>query len=143
VTAETISDELSAIASLDDFEDRSSDLVAQWRTAGEGLEAVDAILRFLAEHPQLDVGSPGALVHFVERFYGHGYEAKLVESLRRRPTAHTAWMLNRVVNGSNVPAERQRFIEVMRQARVHPGIDASAAQQLDHFLERLGESPKP
>jgi hypothetical protein len=143
VTAGEIRDQLNAIASLDDFEQRSSELVAQWRAAAAGLDAVDAILRFIEEHPQLDLGSPGALVHFVEKFYGHGYEAKLVESLRRRPTAHTAWMLNRVVNGTKVAAERQRFVEVMRQARVHPGIDERTAQQLDHFLERLDGGPKP
>ncbi len=51
--------------------------------------AVAVILEFLELHPDLDVGTPGPLVHYVERFFGRGYEAQLTDSVRRRPTEHT------------------------------------------------------
>ena len=30
----------------------------------------EAILRFMEKHPSVDYGAIGALVHFVERYYG-------------------------------------------------------------------------
>ena len=32
------------------------------------------ILELIANHPEVDFGSPGELVHFVEKFYHQGYE---------------------------------------------------------------------
>jgi hypothetical protein len=104
---------------------------------GVGLEAVVPVLRFMEDHPAVDFGSPGALVHFVERFYGKGYEDLLVESIRRKPTAHTAWMLNRLINGTKEPNLRQRRIALMRHARQHSLADNTAMEAIDDFLERL------
>src|SRR5215510_14380053 len=65
----------------------------------DGLDAVEPILRLMEEHPNFDFGCPGPLAGFVETLYGRGYEDKLRASIRRRPTSHTVWMLNRLING--------------------------------------------
>lgn len=63
-------------------------------------EAITPLLKLLEGHPNVDFGMPGPIVHFVEKFYRSGYEGKLVESIKRSPTPHTIWMLNRIINGS-------------------------------------------
>src|SRR5690242_2618518 len=104
----TVATELAAIRDASDFSAASEAIVNGWSAAGAGLETVEPILRFLESNPDLDVGSPGPLVHFVERFYGHGYESTLIASVERRPTPHTVWMLNRVINGTKDAETRDR-----------------------------------
>jgi hypothetical protein len=71
------------------------------------------VLRFIENHPDEDLGAPGPLVHFVERFYRRGYEDQLVESVRRRPTELNLWMLNRLINGSE-GLEKERYATLMQ-----------------------------
>lgn len=139
MTPAEISAQLESIAAANDFASCSAEFVDRWIGQGAGIEVVAPILRFMEEHPSIDFGAPGPLVHFVERFYRRGYEDHLVESVLRRPTAHTVWMLNRVVNGTKEPDARERLISVMRRARVHPLADADTKNDVIHFLERLGE----
>ncbi|HEX4862000.1 MAG TPA: hypothetical protein VFV07_12235 [Rhizomicrobium sp.] len=129
--------QLSAIASAGDFAERSEDFTSSWIADGAGLEAVDAVLSFMEAHPEIEYGMPGALVRFVERSSGKGYEERLLKSISRRPTAHTIWMLNRLINGSGSPADRQEYIGVMRRAKESPTVDPAVAARIDHFLSRL------
>ncbi len=102
-----------------------------------GLEAVEAIIRIMESHSNISFGQPGPLVHFVERFYLRGYEEKLVESVRRKATVHTLWMLNRVINGTTKQDAKLRFIATMERAAVDPGVDQSAQSQARQFMERI------
>lgn len=69
--------------------------------------------------------------------YGKGYDALLIESIRRKPTAHTAWMLNRLINGAKDGDARARVVVLMREARAHPLADKSAVETIESFLEDL------
>jgi len=106
---------------------------------GDGLElsAVNTILHFFEEHPDVDFGMRGPLVHFVEQAYGAGYESELIQSVTRQPTKHTTWMLNRVINGTKNAQERVKLIDVMRLVVSHPRADVETKQQAAHFLTRL------
>lgn len=137
MTAHEITDQLQRIASADDFAARSAELTDAWSSAGASLETVEPILRFIEDHPAIDFGMPGPLVHFVERFYGKGYEQKLIESLQRKPTLPTAWMLNRVINGTKSPDEKQRLVATMKHARLNALADQVTVQRINRFLERL------
>ena len=59
--------------------------------------AIEPIFRTMEKFPETDFGSPGPFVHALEFFAGH-YETYLFESLKRRPTPLTIWMLNRIIN---------------------------------------------
>lgn len=61
-------------------------------------DLVAPVLDFISKHPEVDFGSPGELVHFVERFYHHGYEELLMKSVHQKPTVHNIWMLHRCYN---------------------------------------------
>jgi hypothetical protein len=88
-----------------DFAALTDDLVHAWIAGGVGIEAVEPVLRFMESHPSLDFGSPGPLVHFIERFNGDAYVDALRASLERTPTPHTAWMFNRVANALRQPEQ--------------------------------------
>jgi hypothetical protein len=137
VTPRDVAAQLEAIAGADDFAARSAELVDAWSPAGLGSDAVEPVVRFIEQHPAIDFGAPGALVHFVERFAGKGYEERLLESVERRPTSHTIWMLNRVINGTKAPDEKRRLIEAMERARRHPNTDQAVRQAADQFLARF------
>lgn len=135
VKAPELANQLSQIATTDDFPSQSSRLVESWKQAGTGPEALEPVLRFMEAHPDIDYGMPGSLVHFVETFFRKGYEAKLVESIVRKPTAHTVWMLNRLINGTQ-GHEQSRYIQLMEAARTHPLTDSRVAAEIDEFLGR-------
>lgn len=118
----------------DDFVDRSTELVEQWGDAEANLATVAAVLRFMEAHPDVEFGMPGALVHFVERFHRRGYEPLLLDSIARRPTAHTAWMLSRVINGAEDEPSRAAYVHALRAAAAHPSIDADTAAEIAMFL---------
>ena len=82
----------------------------------ENINSVDKsiisdFLLLYEENPNFDFGMPGALTHFLESFYKNGYEEKLIESIHRKPTRHTLWMLNRVINSANIKEIKNIYIQ--------------------------------
>jgi hypothetical protein len=140
VSPETLASQLEALADAEDFLARSEEMAAGWIEAGAGMETVEPVLKLMEKHPGLDFGSPGPLVHFVERFNGGGYEAKLIESIERRPTAHTVWMLNRLINGTKAPADRSRLVGVMEGVRHNIQGDQPSQEAAERFLRRLAST---
>jgi hypothetical protein len=70
-------------------------------------------------------------------FYQKGYEQKLIDSIARTPTMLTAWMLNRVINGTQESATRELLVSTMRQAATNPKTDGKTVERITGFLERL------
>jgi hypothetical protein len=138
VDATRIANALEALVSDSDFAGCASELVDTWVDGGVGREAVDPILRFMESHPELDYGMPGGLVHFVERFHRRGYEQLLLPSIARRPTSHTLWMLNRLINGTHDAETRRSYVQAMRSAAIHQLADAEAREQARGFLAESG-----
>jgi|SRR5579859_477035 len=131
-----IAQDLAGIVDAPDFRGESGELVERWVEEGIGVEAVEPILQFMEAHANVDFGAPGPLVHFVERFYRHGYEECLQRSLRRRPTPATVWMLNRVLNGTRSEPTRHELIEVLGSVLAHPRADQASIDLARRFLER-------
>jgi hypothetical protein len=137
MTASEIYSQLQNIELAPHFAERTEMLVNEWLSSNIGIESVEATLRFMEEHPTIDFGMPGALTHFMERFYQRGYEEKLLESISRRPTSHTVWLLNRVINGAKSEDIRQRFVTAMERAKSNSAADKDTLGRIDHFLSRI------
>lgn len=137
MTNTEISDQLLKIVTAEDFAGASDELIQAWSAAALGVESIDPILEFMEAHPDLDYGIPGALVHFVEEYNQKGYEEKLINSISRKPTPLTIWMLNRLINGTRETEKRANLISIMRQALTHPKTDRRTLEEINHFLERL------
>jgi hypothetical protein len=135
-TAEIIS-QLENIASAEDFEWQSSQLVNSWSAQGVGIEIVEPILRFMEKNSGIEYGIPGHLVSFLEQFYKKGYEQLLLESIKRKPTAQTLLMLNRLIMGTKDTDARRCLTILMDQSRFNPQADDAAIEWANEFLEEL------
>lgn len=121
-----------------DFAAETEDLFAQLAPDAPNFPLVRVLLEFMEENPGLDYGSPGPLAHFVEKYFGRGFERELVESLERHATPPTTWMLNRLINGTKEPRERARLVDLMRAIERSRDTDAETRERAKRFLERLG-----
>jgi hypothetical protein len=102
-------------------------------------EAIAPIFEFFETYPDADFGSPGPLVHLLEKHPGR-YETKLEASMRRKPTPHPIWMVNRLLNSNLSDAERQRWMTLMRSVLDHPHATESARSNAEMFLEHQFKS---
>ena len=107
-------------------------LVEELRGLPDGLDAVDPIMRLMEENPEFDFGCPGPFAHFVETFYKRGYEERLCQSVRRRPTPHTLWMLNRVINGTKGDCKAP-YVSLLDEVLAHSDLDDQTLAQARHF----------
>jgi hypothetical protein len=134
MNAEDFSRQLEEIANAGhDFEYQSIQLTERWKGDENASEAVEPILRFMESHPDVDYGTPGALVHFVETF--SSYEQKLVQSVEHRPTPQTVGMLNRVINGERDPQKRQALLATLERVLEHPQGDSMTRSRAFDYLE--------
>ena len=116
----------------ENFIDVSQEVTEELENRSDAFEAVEPILRIMERNPNVDYGRPGPFVHFVEKFYKNGYEEKLVESLSRKPTKHTVWMLNRIINGSH-DDKKGYYIGVLEKVIAFPNLDADIISLAQHF----------
>ena len=95
------------------------------------LDSVQPLLRLMERHPLTDFGSPGPIVHFVERFYKKGYEEELLLSLKRMPTLHTVWMLNRLISGTD---QAEVYLELLKEISENASYNKEIREEALHFL---------
>jgi hypothetical protein len=110
-------------------------LVEELRAREQSTAVVERLLRFIENHPDDDLGAPGPLVHYLERFYRRGYEGQLLVSARRTPTLHNVWMLNRLINGSQ-GTELADYIAAMRAIATDADTRDDVRQLASKFFTR-------
>jgi hypothetical protein len=123
----------------EDVVDALYDLVKPIEQLHEANEVIPEVFSFMERCPEADIGSPGPLVHFVERFYP-SYLEQLIASIERQPTHHTLWMLNRILNPNLQGEQRRRLIMVLRSVHKHPKASASVKDEAAGFLAHQGEN---
>lgn len=127
--------QLNSISSQVFFDEHADSFVESWKRSSVGIDAVEPVLRFIEDHSDWDLGSPGSFVHFVEQFYAAGYEQLLIDSINRRPTPYSAWMLNRIINGEKNAMQRQYLLSVMKDATLHKLAEPDTLDEFKHFLQ--------
>lgn len=91
------------------------------------------VFRFFERYPDAELGMPGPLVHFVERYYPR-YVDELERSLKRKPTTYAVWMVHRVLN-SAVPSDmKQRLLPMLESVLQHAKADDLAKEAATTFL---------
>ena len=111
----------------------SNDAVEEWKDNAVGLEAVPRILALMERHPLVSFGAPGALVHFMEAFHGNGYDELLLQSVRRSPTIHTTWLLNRLMNGVDEQMGAA-YLQTMRTIAANETLAAEIRATAQNFV---------
>lgn len=79
-----------------------------------------------------DVGSPGPFVHFIEG--SNDYHELLLESISRKPTVITLWMVDRLVNSAVNSSDRDKWLQVLKASFDNPLADEDARQSAIDFL---------
>lgn len=117
----------------EDFIDIAYDITEELEENPDAINVIEPLLILIENNPDVDFGTPGPLVHFVERFYKNGYEEKLVESLRRKPTRHTIWMLNRIINDTS--GERKLYyLNILKNITAQAEIDENVLATVQDFM---------
>ena len=123
---------LESLIGTDDFEYESEEIMESIEEEGAGLETVEELLSLMERHPLADLGMPGAVVYFIEKHYPD-HIPLLISSVRRTPTLHTVWMLNRCKNGSN---DKYKFISILKEVSENENADKAVRELAESFLRK-------
>lgn len=108
---------------FDDLIDKINDLDLE-------CSSIEPLLMFIEEYPLVDFGFPGEIVHYLEKYYKHGYEDKLIDSIKRRPTRHTVFMLNRLINGN----QDEKYLFLMKAILDRNDVEQAIKEDVQEFL---------
>jgi hypothetical protein len=114
--------------------ERLSELTDALMSVPEPERAVPEMFSVMERMPEADLGSPGPLVHTMERWRG-GYEHELVNSVRRCPSLLSVWMVNRILN-SDLPGDTRRsYMSLLNDAATHPTASESVRESARDFID--------
>lgn len=126
--------DINTFSVTDDYMGRLEDLCAELEKHPQAKQSIAPMLGVLERYPDEDFGAPGCIVHLLETFYKKGYEEQLVASIKRRPTLHTLWMLNRIINGSKGKA-RADYLAALRSVAENREVGKNVRAEAKEFLE--------
>ena len=126
---------IEAAVDTDDVENVEMDCIEELSAAGVGKEAIAPLLGIFERHPLSDFGIPGDIMHFVEGFDDKVYFPLLLESFERRPSVTTVWAVNRVLNVTREPTERQRMFDLMKAALTREDWEPEVKEQIRDVLD--------
>ncbi len=135
------------LTALDDFtpgDDPDETMRALGHVLERGRPGLDAarfrkaVFALLERFPDAEFGTPGALIHEVER--RGGFEDELQASVSRQPTFLTVSMVNRLMNLSDDPARLARWASVLEGVTTHQKapdwVQKAASRYLEHQRAR-------
>ena len=101
--------------------------------AGPPETAIPELFSVMERMPEVDLGSPGPIVHTLETL--KGYEAELMRSVRRSPSLLSLWMINRILNTDLPNNIRQSYMSVLSQAANRPDVSKTIRDDARNFFE--------
>ncbi len=127
-------DKLEENVESNDFINVCYDIVEQIEAIENSFEIAEHIFNLFEKYPYEDFGTPGPLVHFLEKFLEKGYKEKLVQSLERCPTIHTIFMLNRIINILD-GKEKEYYLNILNRIAKDEKIGSVEREVAIDFLE--------
>jgi hypothetical protein len=112
--------------------DRISQLCEEFEALGSVDRCAPVLFHTIERLDRSDLGDPGPLVHTLESWRG-AYEPYLRESIHRKPTYLTVWMINRILNAD--PPDADEWLELLKSVLDHPRASAGATTAARFFLE--------
>ena len=96
-------------------------------------QAIPELFSVMERLPDAVLGSPGPLVHTLERL--HGYQDELVRSVRRQPSLLSVWMVNRILNTNLSDDARRLYITLLNEATKHPSASETVRHDARGFID--------
>jgi len=109
-------------------------LLEQIKNETNALDYIEYLLSIMRKNPDIDYGMPGPIVHFMETFYKKGYEKLLITSIIEFPTSQTIWMLNRIINSSNIE-DKKMYLSVMQNMITRTDLSEELKNEIRQFTE--------
>jgi len=116
----------------DDFIGIAYEVIDKIKETENPFKFVEPFLRLMEENPDADFGLPGPLVHFMESF--NGYEDLLLQSVNRKPTIFTVWLVKRVINDPKLE-NRDRYIDVLKKILNNDTVNKEVKQEVLRYLQ--------
>jgi len=116
----------------DDFIGIAYEVIDKIKETENPFKYVEPFLRLMEENPDADFGLPGPLVHFMESF--NGYEDLLLQSVNRKPTIFTVWLVKRVINDPKLE-NRDRYIDVLKKILNNDTVNKEVKQEVLRYLQ--------
>jgi len=113
------------------------DIVDKMKADNIGMESVPPILELMEKYPLVDFGTPGALTHFIENFSEKNsdwYDNLVVQSVKKCPTVHTVWLLNRIVNAS-IEEQKKEYLQIMENIYNNKTLHENIREVAESFLK--------
>jgi hypothetical protein len=133
------------IAALDEFEPDGT-----WEGLDELVDALakkkltaarmDALLRVFEKWPDVDGEELMPIVHVLEKT--KGYDARLVASMKRTPSAYGALMINRMLNAGTKTVGTTNLLKLMQSAATREDASDGARSEIEGFLKHHGVTIK-
>jgi hypothetical protein len=127
-------DELQSSDPSADLTEALESILAEANPGESDLRSFEAAFRVFERHPLCDFGSPGPLVHWLERAYPR-YIGALVASIERRPTEHTLWMVNRILNANIEASTRASLIAALKSAANRTDVERTTVSSATEWLQ--------
>lgn len=96
-------------------------------------EVAETILEFIERLGECDLGSPGPLVHTLEKMPKH--EEHLYRSVEQKPMPLTLWMVSRILNVTEDEDKREKLLLLLRNSLTHPFASAETKSEARYFLD--------
>jgi hypothetical protein len=117
--------------------DRLYHLCDEMREINDASTCAPVMFHTMERLDDIELGTPGPLVHTLESWRG-AYEALLAESIQRKPSPLTVWMVNRILNTR--PSEADAWLALLRIAMSHPSASEATKADAADFLRRQTEA---
>ena len=108
-------------------------LCDEMRELNDASACAPIMFRTMERLDNVELGTPGPLVHTLESWRGK-YETLLAESVRRKPSPLTVWMVNRILNTQ--PPDRDVWLALLASVLQNPSASDSTKSDAAEFLER-------
>ncbi len=112
---------------------KTNDILEEILKKDNALDYVEPLINIMESNPEIDFGMPGPVIHFIEEFPTKDYVEILLNSLKRKPTSYTLWMLNRIINDS--PAKKEEYIRVLYEASQRSDVEADIKEMAKLFYD--------
>jgi hypothetical protein len=95
--------------------------------------AIPALFAVMERMPKADLGSPGPLVHTLEKF--KNYELELKASLLRAPCLLSVLMVNSILNTTTNSEQREAWLNLLDSVVANPDTTSGTKQAALHFIK--------
>ena len=113
--------------------ERLDELCDEMRAVNDPAACAPVMFRTMERLDGVELGTPGPLVHTLETWHGGGYEQLLAQSVRRKPTPLSVWMVNRILNAR--PSDAESWMVLLRSVASNPAASGETKAQAKGFIE--------